>query len=340
MIKLGESHGEAKLVVMENDLLKVQLTNFGAAIFSLQIKEPDGSLDDIALTCDTLEQFMENRNFYGATVGRVVNRIKDGHVCISGKTYQLTRNDGNNSAHGAEACFAWRCWDTEVREDCVIFRLLSKDGEAGYPGNLQVEVEYRFDEDGALLITHRGICDQDTIMNMTNHTYWCLGGMDEKIYDQELYINGNYYLEADEELIPTGQIFRVKDTPFDFTTPHTIGERIYDKHPSLIHNRGYDISFVRNGREMGLAARLRAPSKGRVLEVETTLPDIHIYTGNFLNNDPGKNGRKYTPHDAICLEGCRFPDAVNKPHFGRIILRAGEAYLEQIRFRIKQEARG
>jgi len=337
MIRLLESKGQAQLIVMENELLRVQLTNFGAAIFSVQIKEAGGKLDDIALTCDSLEEFLENRNFYGATVGRVVNRIKNGHAVIGGKTYQLTLNDGNNSAHGGEASYAWRFWDTEICEDCVIFRIFSKDGEAGYPGNLQVEVEYRFDEDGAILITHRGISDQDTIMNMTNHTYWCLGGMDEKIYDQELFINGRYYLEADDELIPTGQILSVKDTPFDFTTPHAIKDHIFDQHPAIQRNRGYDISYVRDGRERGLAARLRATSKGRILEVETTLPDIHIYTGNFLNHDPGKGGRSYTPHDAICLEGERFPDAVNQPHFGHIFLRAGEEYLEQIRFCIKKE---
>ena len=338
MIQLLESKGQAQLIVMENDLLRVQLTNFGAAIFSVQIKEADGKLDDIALTCDSLEEFLENRNFYGATVGRVVNRIKDGRAVIGGETYQLTLNDGNNSAHGGEASYAWRFWDTEICEDCVIFRIFSKDGEAGYPGNLQVEVEYRFDEEGALLITHRGTCDQETIMNMTNHTYWCLGGMDEKIYNQELFINGRYYLEADDELIPTGQILSVKDTPFDFTTAHPIGDHIFDDHHAIQHNRGYDVSFVRDGREMGLAARLTAPSKGRTLEVETTLPDIHIYTGNFLDNHPGKDGRKYTPHDAICLEGGLFPDAVNQPHFGKIFLKPGEEYFQQIKFRVTVKA--
>jgi len=334
MIQLLQTNGQAQLVAMENDLLRVQLTNFGAAIFSAQIKEADGKLDDIALTCDSLEEFLENRNFYGATVGRVVNRIKNGHAVIGGKTYQLTLNDGNNSAHGAEACFALRFWETEICEDRVIFHLLSKDGEAGYPGNLQVAVEYRFDEDGALLITHRATCDQETILNMTNHTYWCLGGLDEKIYEQELLINGRYYLEVADDLIPTGQILSVKDTPFDFTAPRKIGERIFDEFHAIQHNRGYDVSFVRDGREMGLAARLTVPSKGRTLEVETDLPDIHIYTGNFLDNHPGKGGRKYTPHDAICLEGELFPDAVNHPHFGKIFLKPGEEYCQHIKFRV------
>ena len=332
MIELLSSKGKAKLVCMESDTLRVKLCNFGAAIFSVEIRNPDGSWEDIALTRDTVGEFIENRNFYGATVGRVVNRIKDGHANINGKVYQLSKNEGNNSAHGAEACFAWRFWDTDVQEDRVTFHLLSRDGEAGYPGNLRVEAEYRFDTDGSLLLTHRGISDQDTLLNMTNHTYWCLGGLDKNIYDQTLMINGCSYLEVDSQLIPTGRILPVENTPFDFIEPHTIGERIFDELPAMQQSRGYDVSFVRNGEGMGLAARLTAGN--RILEVETTLPDIHIYTGNFLNGDPGKGGRRYQPHDAICLEGELFPDAINHPNFGRIILEAGKQYEERIRFRI------
>lgn len=333
MIQRLQSSGEAQLLSMENDFLRVQFTNFGASIFSVQLKEEGGTLEDIVLTCDSLEEFVKNSNYYGATVGRVANRIKNGHAVIGGKTYQLTQNEGHNSLHGGDASYARRFWSTEVLEERVVFHLLSKDGEAGYPGNLQVEVEYQLEKDG-ILITHRGTCDQDTIMNMTNHTYWCLGGFGEKIYNQELFINGRFYLETNGEMIPTGQILSVKDTPFDFTAPHPVGDRIFDETPAIQRNRGYDISFVRDGCGMGLAARLTAPSKGRILEVETTLPDIHVYTANFLDNALGRGGRMYTPHDAICLEGSYFPDAVNQPHFGNIFLKAGKEYLEQIRFRV------
>ena len=322
----------AQLFTLENHCLRVCLTNFGAAIFSFQVKDGD-AWEDIALTCDSLEAFRENRNFYGATVGRVVNRIKKGQAIIGGKTYQLTLNDGNNSAHGGEETYAWRLWEAEQQENTVIFRLLSRDGEAGYPGNVQVEVTYRLEEN-ALSVTHRAVSDRETIFNMTNHTYWCLGGLGEKIYDQELMINGDFYLEVDDELIPTGQILSVKDTPFDFTSPRRIGDRIHDPAPMLQNNRGYDVSFVRSQRGMGLAARLTAPNKRRVLEVESTLPDLHIYTGNFLNGDPGKDGIAYTAHDAICLEAERFPDAVNNAHFGSIFLKPDEPYEEIIRFRI------
>jgi aldose 1-epimerase len=154
MIRLLQTHEQAQLVLMENDLLRVQLTNFGAAIFSVQLKGSDGTLDDIALTCDSLEEFLENKNFYGATVGRVVNRIKNGRAVIGGKTFQLTINDGNNSAHGGNASFARRFWETEFLEDGVVFTLSSPDGEEGYPGNLNTSVTYRFDEQGRIEITH------------------------------------------------------------------------------------------------------------------------------------------------------------------------------------------
>lgn len=322
----------AQLWTLENDYLRVCLTNFGAAVYSFQVKD-GGEWEDIALTCDSMESFVKDRNFYGATVGRVANRIKNARATIGGEEYQLTRNDGNNSSHGGEAAYSWRLWDGEQQGNSVFFRLLSRDGEAGFPGTVQVEVEYRLEGD-TLFVAHRAVSDRETIFNMTNHTYWCLEGFGKKIYNQELMINGKFYLEVDDELIPTGQILSVKNTPFDFTSPKRIGDGIHDPLPMLQRCRGYDISFVRSQRGLGLAARLTAPNKRRVLEVETTLPDLHIYTANFLNNAPGKCGITYTAHDAICLEAERFPDAVNNAHFGDIFLKPGEKYEELINFRV------
>lgn len=327
--------GGARLFELESALLRVRLTSFGAAVFSVEVKGPGGAWEDVALTCETLEDFVKNRNYYGATVGRTANRIRGGWAVISGRVFQLERNENGNSAHGGSASFAWRCWEAEASKDRVRFHLRSRDGEAGYPGNLDVDVEYRLAGEGELRIIHRGRCDRDTILNMTNHTYWCLGGPGEKIYGHELYVNGRYYLETDGEMLPTGQILSVAGTPFDFTEPHAIGRDIGQAHPVLLRDRGYDVSYVRDGRGLGLAARLIAPAKGRTLEVETTLPDIHVYTGNFLNGEPGK-GWNYQAHDAVCLEAQRFPDAVNHPHFGPILLQAGEEYLEEIRYRILQ----
>lgn len=330
MIQLLSESGQAQLICMENNRLRVLLTNFGAAIFSVEIKTADGGLEDIALTCDSLKEFMENRNFYGATVGRVANRIRGGAFSLHGRSYQLTKNDGKNSAHGGELNFSRRFWHTELGRDGVIFTLHSADGDEGYPGNLLTSVRYGFDAEGRIEIAYSAMSDQDTLVGFTNHTYWCLGGLDEKIYPQKLKIYGGFYLETDEELIPTGQILSVKGTPFDFTEPTAVGAHIQDELPTLRRNGGYDVSFVRESRGSGIAAVLEDTVTGRHLEISTTMPTIHLYTGNFLRNEPGKGGRRYQAHDALCLEAGRFPDAIHHAHFGPTVLGNNQKFFEKI----------
>lgn len=317
-----------QVITLQNEYLRVGLTNYGAAIYFFQMKEGDGWAD-IALTRDTLEEFMENRDYYGATVGRVANRIKNGRAVIAGREYQLHCNEGANCLHSGETTFAWQLWDVEEKENGVIFRLQSPDGEGGFPGNVRVEAEYRLEGD-RLWMYHRAETDQETIFGMTNHTYWCLSGLGEKIYDQQLQLNANFFIETDEELIPTGQILAVKGTAFDFNAPQRLGDVLGDEHPMIKGNQGYDVSFVRNQREYGLAARLVCPNTRRVLEVESSSPDMHLYTGNFLKNAPGKGDIRYTIHTALCLEPGRFPDTVNQPHFGEIFLKPGQPYEETI----------
>jgi len=336
----------AKLIETDNNIcvyelidgdLRLLVTNFGAAIFSVEMKEENGEYQLLTLSCDSIADFMKNGAFFGATVGRTVNRIGKGKFAINGKEYQLPLNDGKNSAHGGNSSFAHRAWDTEVLENgAVRFTLTSPDGDEGYPGEIKAAVTYTL-SNGTIHIDHEVVSDADTIVNFTNHAYWCIGGPQQKIYDQKLMINGKEYLETDDALIPTGQILAVKGTPFDFTEPTAIGVRIFDDHPSLNVNRGYDISFVRAQREPGIAARLQDPASGRVMEVYSSYPDIHIYTGNFLDGVKGKNGQLYEKHDAICLESSLFPDAINHPHFGRIILRKGEKYQEFIEFKFRYE---
>lgn len=336
MIQLVASEGNAQLILMENDQLRLYLTNFGASIYAVEEKQADGTTVDLALTCDSLEAFTKNPCFFGATVGRVANRIGKGAFTLNGEKHRLTLNDGNNSAHGGNASFARRFWDTEFLEDGVVFTLSSPDGEEGYPGNLNTSVTYRFDEQGRIEITHTAISDKDTILGYTNHTYWCIGGMGKNIYEQQLQIFGDHYVETDAELIPTGQILSVAGTPYDFTKPTALGDHIHDDFPAVQRNRGYDVSFVRQDREGTAAAVLTDPVSGRRLEVTTTMPIIHIYTGNFLQDEPGKGGLLYQPHDAICLEAGRYPDAINHAHFGPAVLRAYEPYSEKIWFDLKR----
>lgn len=334
MVRFVTQQGEAKVAALENEHYCFLLTNFGASIYAVEEKQPDGSTVDLVLTCRDPEAFTKSQCFFGATVGRVANRIGKGTFTLGGKEYQLTKNDGQNSAHGGHKTFARRFWDMELTEDAVIFTLESPDGEEGYPGNLKTKVTYRLDAEGRLEITHEAVSDKDTILGYTNHAYWCLGGMGKKIYEQKLQIFGDVYVETDAEIIPTGQILSVKGTPYDFTEPTALGEHIRDDFPPVQRNRGYDVSFVRRDREGTKAAVLTDPASGRKLEVFTTMPIIHIYSGNFLDNEPGKDGSVYNPHDAICLEAGRYPDAINHAHFGPAILHAGEHFCEKIWFQL------
>lgn len=337
MTKLLETDHNICIYELVDGDIRLLLTNFGAAIYSVEVKDQAGDYQLVTLTADSIPEFLDNGAFFGATVGRTVNRIGKGKFTLNGKEYQLTLNDGENSAHGGEASYATRAWESEILENgAVAFHLESADGEAGYPGNLSVTVTYTL-QNGAIRIDHEAVSDADTIVNFTNHAYWCLSGHGEKIYDQELFINGSEYLETADDLIPTGQILTVKGTPFDFTEAHRIGDHIHDDFHALNVNRGYDVSFVRKDRDPGLAARLKDPKSGRVLEVYSSYPDIHIYTGNFLDGTKGAKGILYNKHDAICLESSLFPDAVNHPAFGRIVLKKGEQYREFIEFRFTKE---
>lgn len=338
MTKLFDSEQEICVYELVDGDIRLLVTNFGASIFSVEMKDASGAYQPITLGCDTIADFKQNGAFFGATVGRTVNRIGKGRFTLNGREYQLPLNDGNNSAHGGIRSYAIRAWDAEIlKNGGVRFSLVSPDGDEGYPGALKATVTYSL-HDGKIRIDHEAVSDADTIVNFTNHTYWCLGGQDEKIYNQILTINGREYLETDAELIPTGQVLSVKGTPFDFTEPHAVGERIQENHPSLKVNRGYDVSFVRAEREPGLAAVLYDPRSGRKLEVSSSYPDIHLYTGNFLDGVRGRDGRRYQPHDALCLEGSLFPDAINHPCFGKIVLKKGEHYQEYIEFKLSAEA--
>ena len=333
MAKIICSQNGAYLFEITKNDIKLMLTNWGAAIYLVQMMGENG-FEDVTLTCDGLENFMKNNAFFGATVGRTVNRIKKGKFTLSGKEYQFTVNENSNSAHGGKVSFAKRIWDYEIlAEDKIKFSLFSPDGDEGYPGNLNTSVTYELTDDGEIVITHEAKSDKDTIVSYTNHAYWCLGGNGVKIYEEKLKISAEKYLEVDNELIPTGNILSVYGTPFDFTVEHAIGERINEDHPALTSNRGYDLSYMRMGD--GPAAVLKDENSRRCLEVWSTYPDIHIYTGNFLDGEPGKGGKAYEKHDAICLEGCFFPDTVNNPNFGDgMILKAGEDYLQKITFKL------
>ena len=336
MVKLFESKDGAEVYELENGYIRLRVTNYGAAIFSVEIKNENGEYELITLTCDSVEDFMKNKVFLGATVGRTANRVKGACFTLNGKQYDLEKNEGNNNLHGGFSGYGYKLWDSEVTGgDSVAFHLKSPDGEGGYPGNLEVTVKYSL-KDNVIRTEHKAKSDADTIASFTNHVYWCISGHGEKIYDQQLFVNAEQYIEVDEELIPTGQILNVKGTPYDFTSPCRLGDKIDALKKSGASDRGYDESFVRKDREPGTAAVLTDEKKGISLEIISSYPDVHVYTGDNLNNEKGARGLIYTAHDAICLECGMFPDAVNHPCFGKIILREGEAYDEFIEFKLNR----
>lgn len=329
MAEIIHNDNDSCLILMTAANIELILTNWGAAIYLIRM---DG--DDITLSCDDLNSFINNKAFFGATVGRTVNRIKNGRFLIKNKEYQLTINDNGNSAHGGACGFSAKKWNYEILDRRKVkFSLHSPDGDEGYPGDLSTNVIYELTDEGEIVITHEAVSNRDTIVSYTNHTYWCLGGY-EKVYREMLMINADKYLETDDELIPTGSMINVAGSPFDFSALRKIGEFIDADHPSIKNNYGYDVSFVRRGNGEGLAAVLRDDITRRCLEVYTTYPCIHVYTGNFLDGEPGKGGRVYEKHDATCLECSFFPDAINHPNFGGMELEAGKILQETIRYKL------
>jgi len=316
---------------------EVSITNFGGAITSIKAPDRYGELADVVLGYDTLAEYVEHPRFLGALIGRHANRIAQGKFSLNGVSYQLPQNNGVNHLHGGRG-FHKVVWQaTPIQRDQVVgvnLKYLSVDGEDAYPGNLSVEVDYLVKE-GELRIEYRATTDKDTIVNLTNHSYFNLAGSGS-ILDHELMIDADSFTPVTADLIPTGEIRSVANTPLDFRAPTRIGERITDDYDQLKFTGGYDHNFVLRGpaKELKLAARAHETSSGRVMEVHTTQPGIQFYSGNFLDGSlSGKGGVLYEKYAAFCLETQHFPDTPNHPNFPTTVLRVGETYDETAVFR-------
>jgi len=315
--------------------MKAKIANYGAILVSLIVPDKNGKPDDITLGYDHLKGYLKETPYFGATVGRYANRIKDGKFTLNGEEYQLAQNDSDNHLHGGTKGFDKRVWDASPFENedslGVKFSYLSPDGEEGYPGNLSCTVTYILTEKNELKIEYEAQTDKATPINLTHHSYFNLESQGSgDILDHILYINAERVTPVDSELIPTGEILSVKDTPFDFTSPMAIGESI-DR-----VSGGYDHNFVLNGEEgtLKLAARVSEPNKGRIMEIYTTEPGIQFYSGNFLDRSiTGKSGKIYEKHYGFCLEPQHFPDSPHHPEFPSTILKPGEKYLKSTLFR-------
>ena len=303
----------------------VTLMNLGAAINKIMVAAKNGTMKDICLGYDKPEDYAEHDGFFGACVGRCANRIARGRFNLNGIEYQLTINDGKNHLHGGTAGFDKKVWDYVIEGETVKFSCLSGDMEQGYPGNLRAEVSYRLEEDNSLVIEYFAETDKDTVVNLTNHNYYNLGGhMSGQIYDHIFQINADKYTLSDDELIPTGEFADVAGTVLDFRTPTPIGTHIKDA--SISAYGGYDHNYVIRGDDMRRAAFVKSPKTGITMEVLTDIEGIQLYSGNFISNRIGKNGAEYDKQCGFCLELQHFPDAINHPEFPSPILRKGGKY--------------
>jgi aldose 1-epimerase len=308
--------------------MKVRITPVGGHIMSIQLPDKNGNLTDVVLGYDSAKDYVGGKGFYGSTVGRFGNRIAKGKFTLDGKEYQLSINNGVNTLHGGPGGFHNVIWSgreiTTYEGKGIELTYLSKDGEEGYPGNLNAKVVFSLSDSNELKIQYEATTDKPTVVNLTNHSYFNLSGEGSgDILNEEMMINADKFLPVDTTLIPTGELRPVKGTPFDFTTPHKIGERINADNDQIKAGIGYDHCFVLNKKsanELSLAAKVFDPASGRKMEVWTTEPGVQFYTGNFLNGAPGKGGKPYNYRGAFCLETEHFPDSPNRPSFPSTVL--------------------
>jgi aldose 1-epimerase len=307
---------------------------YGALLTELHVPDKKGNLADVVLGMDNLDGYLKGHPYFGATVGRVANRIANGKFTLDGKEYQLAVNNKPNHLHGGTKGFdkvVWKVKNAPAKDgDSVTFTYSSPDGEEGYPGKLDVTVTYTLTTANELRIDYTATTDKATPVNLTNHSYFNLGGHDSgDVLGHELMVAADKYTPTDDTLIPTGKIEPVKGTPYDFTTATPIGKRLGEIKGDP---GGYDVNYVlRGGEGKGphLAARVKDPKSGRVMEVLTTEPGVQFYTGNYLDGKlKGKGGTVYKKHQAFCLETQHYPDSVNHSEFPSVILKPGATYTQ------------
>jgi len=313
--------------------MTVNILNYGGTITELFTKDKNGSLGDVVLGYDSLAGYRQTGNPYmGCLVGRYANRIANAQFKLDGKTYKLAANNNGNTLHGGTKGFDKQVWSTDyfgVAEagSVLTLKLVSPDGQEGYPGTLTAIVTYTLTADNELKIDYMATSDKATPINLTNHTYWNLSaGADSTILDHELTLNADKYTPANAKLIPTGELTPVKGTPFDFTTAKKVGQDILKSGGDPV---GYDHNWVLNktGNNLEKFGSLYHPASGRLMEFYTTQPGVQFYTGNFLDGSlTGKGGKKYIKNSGLCLETQHFPDSPNQPSFPNSILKPGEEY--------------
>lgn len=318
--------------------MQVSASSYGAIITSIKVPDRNGEFADVALGHDSLEGYLRPTPYFGAVIGRYANRIGNAQFTLDGATHALAANDGPNTLHGGIRGFDKVLWQAEYTtrpsgEVALVFMYTSADGEEGFPGTLAARVTYTLTDRNELLVDYFATTDRPTVVNLTQHTYFNLGGEGSgDVLSHRLLIHADRYTPVDATLIPLGSLANVEGTPFDFRTPAAIGARIEADHPQIKLGKGYDHNYVLNAgdAQLALAARLEHPDSGRVLEIRTSEPGLQLYTGNSLDGSiRGKSGRAYGRYAGVSLEPQHFPDSPNQPSFPSTTLRPGEQYISR-----------
>jgi aldose 1-epimerase len=317
--------------------MEVHASNYGGIITALLVPDGTGKTTDVVLGLKSFDDYVKNPPYFGAIIGRYGNRIAKGQFKIDDQTYKLPKNDGPNTLHGGVKGFDKVVWHAEPfeKEDSVgvIFAYTSKDGEEGFPGNLQARVTYTLTDKNELSFEYHATTDKPTVVNLTQHTYFNLAGDGNgDVLNHEFTIYADSYTPVNKQLIPTGKIEPVTDTPFDFRNKTALNTRINADNQQIKFAGGFDHNFVLKRKQPGLvvAARVSEPTTRRVLEVRTTEPGVQFYTGNFLDDKlAAKSGKPYGKHSGFCLETQHYPDSPNQPEFPSTVLRPGEEYNSQ-----------
>ena len=325
--------GEVLLYTIENDHgMRVEISSFGGVVRSLYVPDREGQQADVVLGYASLEDYIKNPGYFGALVGRNSNRIKGSVLEMpDGMSYQLDRNDGDNNLHGGFSGLSFRLFEAEIRTfqnmTALLLRHKMEHNSDGFPGTLTVTVTYALTSDNTLMIDYRAISDADTIINLTNHSYFNLGGHDSgSIFDHELWLDASFYTPNTPACIPSGEIHSVEGTPFDFRTPKPIGQEINSTHEQIALFGGYDHNFALNGSGYRKIAAVNHAASGRVMHAYTDLPGVQLYTSNKLVRNGCKNGANYGPHQAFCLETQTFPNALQMPWLVSPLYKKGEEY--------------
>jgi aldose 1-epimerase len=311
---------------------EVSICNYGGLVTSLKVPDRNGQFGDVVLGYDDLASYIKDSPYFGAMIGRYGNRIAKGKFTLDGKQYTLAVNNGVNALHGGLKGFDKVVWEPRILASpegpSLELRYESKDGEEGYPGNLSVMAVYTLTEDNALKLEYTATTDKDTVVNLTQHSYFNLAGKGD-ILNHQVMIPADKFTPVDSTLIPTGELRPVDGTPFDFRTATAIGARIGQDDQQLKFGNGYDHNWVLNKPmgQLGLMARVYEPTSGRVLEVSSTEPGLQFYTGNFLDGTlKGKGGWVYQFRNAFAMEPQHFPDSPNQPNFPSVVLKPGQVY--------------